>query len=127
MAGDDVIEFTATDKDNVNVVFNIDKEGNTDYDGIRILGNADLEAWKAGNSLTGGISITSDSGVVETIKTADGFQMTSTDIDVLKANVASWLTTNNFDDVETALANGTEQQVNDLMAVFEQTNWQPVL
>ena len=129
MAGNDVIEFTATDSDNVNVVFNIDQEGNTDYDGIRIIGDADLDAWKAGTSLTGGISITRDSGVVETIKTADGFQITSTDIDALKADVVSWLTKpgNDFADVQTALTTGTEDQVNELMAVFETANWQQIV
>ena len=58
-----------------------------------------------------------------TITTKDGIE-TTTDVEALKADVASWLSSTGFADVETGLASGTEEQVAELVAVFEQANWQ---
>ena len=126
MAGNDIINLTGDNKDNVNIVFNIDKDGYHCQDPVRIISDTDLAAWKSGTSTSGGISITFDSSEIETITTADGYKLTSADINILKESVVSWLVTNDIADVATALK-GTDEQVASLMAVFEQANWQSIV
>ena len=125
--GNDVVNL-ADNKDNVNVVFNVDKDGNMKYyDDVRIIADADMASWKTNLTSTGGIVMMANECTdIETITTKDGYKITSTDINALKADVASWLTDNKFADVETVLTTGTEDKVNALMAVFETANWQQV-
>jgi hypothetical protein len=126
--GNDVINL-ADNKDNVNIVFKIDKDGNMiSYDDIRIIADSDMASWAANKGSTGGVIMAAqDCNGIETIITADGYKITSTDINTLKADVASWLTTNNFADVESVLTSGTDDQVDALMAVFETANFQQIV
>ena len=141
--GKDTLEIS-TAKDNLNIVFNVDKDGNIDANGLKILNDTSLALWKEGTLTTNddGVHIADGINVIETIKAITSYEesnggykptgyskITATDIDALKADVVSWLTKpeNDFADVQTALTTGTEDQVNELMAVFETANWQQIV
>lgn len=137
--GNDTLNLFAVSKDDLNIVFNIDKDGNIDANGIKVLNDESLALWKAGTLTTDSVGVHITGNDVEVIKAIDnfdynysngylvdngGYQITSTDISTLKENVVSWLSGTEFTDVQDALANGNDDQVAALMAVFETANWQ---
>ena len=61
---------------------------------------------------------------IESIQTKNGTELLSdaVNIDAIKEDVAGWLSTTGYADVATGLANGTDEQVANLVAIFENAN-----
>ena len=118
------------DKDGVHtglsIIFNVDK-GYTAASGVGNVGDVhivdatNLSAWVNGNDFKG---ITIKNNVVETINSADGYSITSTQIAQLAETVATWLTSDGRDyaSVNAVLSSGNETDINALTTYFAQDN-----
>ncbi|MBR5555617.1 hypothetical protein IKU74_06350 [bacterium] len=119
-----------SDKDGVHsdlsIVFNVDK-GYTATSGVGNVGDVhivdatNLSAWVNGNDFKG---ITIKNNVVETINSADGYSITSTQIAQLAETVATWLSSKGYNDVQAVLDGGITDDINALTTYFAQdSNW----
>jgi len=136
--GTDTLTLTNTDettdgaKANLHVLFNVTADYDYDDTDASTLFNskvlitdnatkANYNVWKSSGAFTG-ISI--GGNAVETIQSSDGYTLTNAQISELAETVAGWLTTNTFADVNTVFASGTDDQIEDLIAVFDGAGWQ---
>ena len=119
-----------SDKDGVHtdlsIIFNVDK-GYTSSSGVGNIGDVyivdgtNLSAWVNGNDFKG---ITIKNNVVETINSADGYSITSTQIAQLAETVATWLSSKDYNDVQAVLDGGITDDINTLTTYFAQdSNW----
>lgn len=134
-------ESTEGAKDNLNIVFNV--IANYDYDSstpqsrmalggdVFVLSDDELENWKNRKNQVAykGIDIYQNS--VENIYSSDGYYITSTDIAIAAETVSIWLTADgtgrDFADVNDVLSHGADEQITELMTVFEQNiHWTQV-
>ncbi len=114
--------------DNLHFVFNVDAEGNVDNAGLRVLNNTNFELWKTDmtDANIKGIRVLGQWDAIDTYEEAgDGYgcsHMTVSALQNVKADIASWLSTNGYADVADALANEkTEGDINTLIAKFDVT------
>ena len=63
---------------------------------------------------------------IESIKTVDNYALTSTQINQLRSDIAGWLHKNNFGSVQQILDSGIETNVNNLIAKFQNADWQQI-
>ena len=124
-AGSDILNIGAG-KSDINVIFNISKnntfaEGN---DKLFLVDNVTFNAWKTTGDLpTSGVQINGFNSI-ETIRSNDNAQLVP--LTQLKASVAAWLSKANggagYADVTTAIK--SDADVSQLIAYFENANWQ---
>ena len=61
---------------------------------------------------------------IETITRADGYFLTTNEINQLRENVAGWLYTNGFESVQQVIDNNNPTDINNLIVQFQNANWQ---
>lgn len=121
----DVLTVENYFKDKLNIVFNVSKNFNKSTDTIstvNIFDDTNFDLWADNSKKIDGIKIKDNS--IEKIKSYDGYYVTSADIANLAQDVAAWLTNKNYADVNTALAKGSDADVEALIAIFNNCNWQ---
>ncbi|MBQ8886515.1 MAG: calcium-binding protein [Candidatus Gastranaerophilales bacterium] len=114
---------------NTNIIFNVLKDTTAtlpeDEDSLYIVNDSNwkrIARYQEVDEITGGIEIESITGI-ERIETKDGY-VTATQIDEVKANVTAWLANTNYDSAMQALEEGNENIVNQLLAIYENIDWQ---
>lgn len=126
-AGDvDVVEFNSSE-DELQIWFNMDKNGKTDYKfnvSELTYNTEDSEYQKTGSTatITGVEKLVVSNG---TLDTSDDFVYNYSS-DALKEEIISFLgsTTHNYKDVSDVMKNGTQQEINDLLLIFNNSsNW----
>ncbi len=141
-----VIEDTSGDNDviqisdkssNVNILFDVSvSEGTAVETDMILINKSTLSSLvKTGNieSVSSGIEILNffnedgsiGDGAVERIETTTGY-ITSDEINKVKEEVASWLTENSFTSSMEALGSGSKDQINALLAIYQDIDWQPL-
>lgn len=137
-SGDNDIIRIAEKSSNVNLFFDVQKDETimNDENGMMIINKSTLSTFiKTRNieSVKSGIEISEffdekgnlGSGAIERIETTNGY-VSLNQINELKSNVASWLAANDFSSSMTALEEGTKTQVNELLAIYQNIDWQPL-
>ena len=133
--GKDILQI-ADKSSNVNIIFNVkaNPDKNINETSMMILNRANLNrliSTRNIETITGGIDIFDyfsedgafGSGAVERIETKDGY-VTLSQIDEVKSEVASWLTENNFASSVDVLSDGNKNQINELLAIYQNIDWQ---
>ena len=117
--------------DKLHFVFNIDKDGNMDSNGLRILNDENFNLWKANISDTNikGINITEWNCVENFEEAGDGngcSHLTISTIETVKNEIASWLTSEGYTDVSDVFANEkTAGDITTLLGKYDITDkWQ---
>ena len=80
-----------------------------------------------GGETNKGITVTDqfvDGHSIETINSAYGEVLTTTQINQLRSDIAAWLHDNGFESVQQILDSGNETNINNLIAEFQKANWQ---
>lgn len=124
-------------KDNLYVLFNVSSTYTAEQ-GASAIGNiivtdtatkANYDAWKT-NNIGGnysGISISNNA--IETIKSSDGYTLTSSDIASLGESVATWLSNNGYMSVDGVFSNALSKaddnasDITTLIAQFDNVEW----
>ena len=116
---------------NLHFVFNVNAAGIVDDTGLRVLNNANFDLWKIDmtDANIKGINILGQWDSIETYEEAGNglgcSHMTVSALQNVKADIASWLSTNGYADVADVFANEkTEGDINKLIAKFDvSTQW----
>lgn len=129
----DVVQFTewpigpnTCTKDKLHVVFNVSRDFNKSTDTIswvNILDDTNFTSWKL-NPFGDFDGVKIQDNAIENIYSSDNYNLTSADISSLAESVASWLTSNDYLDVNDVLTN--EKQVgdiDDLMVILDGSIW----
>ena len=129
-----VIENTKNTTDNLytnlHIVFNVDKEGNLDADGIRVLNNENYQTWVSDNDSENivGVKIVEGIDKFGSISTtnAGGTGYEVTDITALVEAVSGWLTSDerDYQDVASALASENKDALLEFIATT--TTWSEI-
>ena len=61
---------------------------------------------------------------IESIKTADNYTLTTTQISALRSAIATWLSDSQYDSVQAVLNSGDETVIGNLIAEFQKAEWQ---
>ena len=104
----------------------IDAEGNIIEDSSKNMyimndNQFDVENW--------GVIITNqfvEGNSIEKIQTADGYYITTTELNELRTNIASWLKANNFESVEDVINPENTTAIENLYAQFQNATWQQI-
>ena len=125
MNTDDISDQDGVHKD-LSIIFNVKKSytastGVNKFGDVYIVDETNLSAWLNGDDFKG---ITIKNNVVETINSADGYTITSTQIAQLAETVANWLSSKGYNDVQAVLNSGNTDDINALTTYFTQdSNW----
>jgi len=127
---DDKLNITNKNHTALHIAFNIAKNGASIIeDSLMILDDTNYAKWQnnMADSTIKGINIKgTDISAIETIKASDNYYLSSTQLDTLKSNVATWLSTANsgsgYDSVANALASAEKADL--ITYIANQTNWQ---
>ncbi len=117
----DVVEFNCS-KDELQIWFNMDKNGKTDYKfnvSELVYNQGESEYLKTGSTAT-------ISGVEKLVASASDDLIYDYGSDALKEEIISFLgsTTHNYKDVNDVMKNGTQKEIEDLLAIFNNSdNW----
>lgn len=138
--GSDIISINSyNDSDNANyqnlhIVFNIDNSGNVDDAGLRILTNTEFELWQTDTNHADikGINIVKDSSgnggynCIETFIDANDYEVSMSVIEIVKNDIASWLTANEYASVSDVFTNEKiDGDITILLGKFDITDkWQ---
>lgn len=133
--GEDIIQI-ADKSSNVNLIFNVTRCGDLDeYTGMYILNKSTLSGLiKSRNfdNVTSGVEIDSffdnngsfGNSSIFRIETSNGYVGTE-EINAVRENVVSWLSDNGYDSALDALNNADKSSVNELVAIYQNIDWQP--
>ena len=124
----DIVNINNINKNDLVIRFDIkiDETGNIIEDESK---NMYITSTSDFGSTTKGIKVTDQFVVghsIETITTADNYKLTTTQINTLRENVASWLHTNGFESVQQILDSNNTTNINNLIAEFQKADWQQV-
>lgn len=124
----DIISVTGVNKTDLTLRFDLQ----IDNEGI-ILDNLSKNMYITTVSDFGntekGIKVTNqfvEDNSIETITTADGYSLTTNEINQLRENIAGWLHTNGFENVQQIIDSGNETNINNLIAQFQNADWQQI-
>lgn len=127
-AGTDTLQINEK-RSNTNIFFEVMKEASVtpteENDSLFIVNNSNWNRIKREqdvNDRTGGIEVNSYTDI-ERIETKDGY-ITQVQIEQVKTNVVSWLANTNYDSAMQALAEGNDNTVKQLLAIYQNVSWQ---
>lgn len=127
-AGTDTLQINEK-RSNTNIFFEVMKEASVtpteENDSLFIVNNSNWNRIKREqdvNDRTGGIEVNSYTDI-ERIETKDGY-ITQVQIEQVKTNVISWLANTNYDSAMQALAEGNDNTVKQLLAIYQNVSWQ---
>lgn len=127
-AGADTLQINEK-RSNTNIFFEVMKEASVtpteENDSLFIVNNSNWNRIKREqdvNDRTGGIEVNSYTDI-ERIETKDGY-ITQVQIEQVKTNVVSWLANTNYDSAMQALAEGNDNTVKQLLAIYQNVSWQ---
>ena len=127
-AGTDTLQINEK-RSNTNIFFEVMKEASVtpteENDSLFIVNNSNWNRIKREqdvNDRTGGIEVNSYTDI-ERIETKDGY-ITQAQIEQVKTNVVSWLANTNYDSAMQALAEGNDNTVKQLLAIYQNVSWQ---
>lgn len=135
-SGSDTVQI-ADKSSNVNLIFNVSTNNHLDdYTGMYILNKSTLSGLVKSKDLANiksGVEIDeffnnagdTSAGAIERIETKNGY-VTLEQINEVKANVASWLSEKGYSSALEALAVADKSSVNELVAIYQQIDWQPL-
>ena len=114
---------------NTNIIFQVLKDATgtipLDEDSLYIVNDSNwkrIAKYQEVDEITSGIEIEEISSI-ERIETKDGY-ITTAQIDEVKSNITAWLANTNYDSAMQALEEGNENIVNQLLAIYENIDWQ---
>lgn len=118
--------------DNLNIFFNIKNDGSfNNSESIHIvnddwINNLETNINNTNNTIQ--INCTQDGEnnfcPIEEIYSSDNYYISSTQLNELKENIASWLTNNNYEDVGSVFETGNKDDISNLVSEFQNLNWQ---
>lgn len=127
-AGTDTLQINER-RSNTNIFFEVMKEASVtpteENDSLFIVNNSNWNRIKREqdiDDITGGIEVDSYTDL-ERIETKDGY-ITQVQIEQVKTNVVSWLANTNYDSAMQALAEGNDNTVKQLLAIYQNVSWQ---
>ncbi len=129
---DDCIYITGVNKDDLILYFDLEQDGGSivaaNSKKLYISNNDDFGAVYADDADKKGISVnnyfTSSNYNIERIETADGYYMTTTQINSLRESTAGWLADNGFTSIQQIVNSGVEEDISALIAQLKTANWQ---
>ena len=132
---DDCIYITGVNKDDLILYFDLEQDGGSivaaNSKKLYISNNGDFGAVYADDADKKGISVsnyfTSLNYNIERIETADGYYMTTTQINSLRESTAGWLADNGFTSIQQIVDSGDEANINALIAQLKTADWQQMV
>ena len=111
-AGDDIL-LLAAKKEDISLLFNVKQDGTFAEGNDKLIFTSNEKD-----------VVINDFDSIETIKTSDGYSLTTTQLNALQSDIAGWLGSDGRDyaDVSAALASSDKDAL--ITYIAEQTNWQ---
>ena len=126
--GNNDIIALSENKDDIILRFDlqIDAEGNIVEDSSKNMYIMNIDEFEMTNW---GVKVTNEfveGNSIETIQTKDGYYLTTAELNELRTNIASWLSSNNFESVEEVINSENTTAIENLYAKFQSVEWQTV-
>ena len=124
--GNDILNI-GSDKSDVKFIFNVKNDGSfaEGEDKLVFAYDYQFNNWMRGNTINGSVLTINDFDSIETIKTYDGYTITSAKLNVIKEQVANWLTSDgrNYGSVNDAITNKDENLSQLIQIYTDAGNW----
>jgi len=130
----DYLNIQDTDYTDMHFVFNVDSQGNVDSDGLRILSDSDYAKWQVNTSdstIKGTSVVKASDGTggwncIESFMDKTVYSISMTQINSVKNEIVSWLTSEGYTDVSDVFANEkTAGDITTLLGKYDITDkWQ---
>ncbi len=124
--GNDILNIGSA-KSDVKFIFNVKNDGSfaEGEDKLVFAYDYQFNNWMRGNTINGSVLTINDFDSIETIKTYDGYTITSAKLNVIKEQVANWLTSDgrNYGSVNDAITNKDENLSQLIQIYTDAGNW----